>query len=71
MTEDETIELAFPKLPDGRPMCCHCRKHREGYLMLCADCWNALSAFAQITILNARPRVEKARLILITRPKVA
>lgn len=63
----DLISEAFPSSPEG-PICCHCGGRRPGYLLLCVLCWNKLSKFAQGTILDARGRIEKARMVLAARP---
>lgn len=63
------VERAFPKDPAGDTRCGHCGKHRKATLTLCWLCWRKLSAFAQIEILRAGGEIEKAKLILLTRPQ--
>lgn len=64
-------EMAFPKDATGDTRCGHCGKHRKPTLMLCFPCWRKLSAFAQMEILRAGSEVEKAKLIVLTKPAAA
>ena len=70
-TEAVLIADAFPKDAEGWPLCGHCGKQRKATLMLCYRCWHALSAFVQIEILHAPTELEKAHLIVQTRPSPA
>lgn len=71
MKDVDVIAQAFPKSPEGHPLCGHCGKRRPGYYMLCVDCWNALSGYVQMELLRKMTPIERAHLIVLTRPKVA
>lgn len=62
------IAAAFPRSPQGYPICSHCGRRRPGYYMLCVPCWDALSPFVKIEIVRGRTRAAKARLILVSKP---
>lgn len=70
MNSAELIADAFPVDATGRSLCGHCRKRRKATMMLCFKCWRGLSAFVQIEILRAPTELEKATLIVQSRPRV-
>jgi predicted amidophosphoribosyltransferase len=70
MTADQLalVNDAFPKDDAGETRCGHCGAKRKATLALCWHCWRRLSAFIQAEILRSANLVEKAHLIVQTRP---
>jgi len=69
MRDVDAIAEAYPHSSDGKPMCAHCGGYRPGYLALCMNCWEALSAFTKIEFTRSRSTVEKARILLAARTR--
>jgi hypothetical protein len=70
LTRDQAalIRDAFPTNDAGAPRCGHCGGPRKELLKLCFRCWRRLSTFVQVEILRSPTRLEKAQLIVQTRP---
>jgi len=67
MRDVDAIAAAWPRSPEGYPICAHCGARRPGYYAFCVDCWERLSPFVKIEFTRAVSRAEKARIILASR----